>query len=433
MSDQPITVSLYGETVGYLAVEGAGKISFEYEPSFVNSGLQISPKHLPLENRIFSFPELSRTPGFEGLPGVFADSLPDSYGSKVIEEFFKKRGILPTDITPFARLLYVGRRGMGALEYEPEEDLKLKSGEDYDIATLWQKSRNVIEGRVEDDTDGIFRYGGSAGGARAKAVILFNPDTREFKTPGKTFGTIADVKDGFSNWVLKFDGIIPEKPELDEPQAWERIEYIYNIMAKRADIDVPPVDFVEENGRFHFLVKRFDRDEGRRIHMHTLGGLLHKTHHDQQAVDYSVFFATLQNLTQDAVEMREAFRRMVFNVLAQNLDDHVKNISFLMAEDGAWRLSPAYDLVWCSLKHPTFARGHQMTVAGRALEITGTVMKDLAKQYSITKPNEIIEEVIEVLSGFEDLAKKYGVKELFIDKYNQVSQALVETRELADQ
>jgi serine/threonine-protein kinase HipA len=122
---------------------------------------------------------------------------------------------------------------------------------------------------------------------------------------------------------------------------------------------------------------------------------------------------------------------MVFNVLAQNLDDHVKNISFLMAEDGTWRLSPAYDLVWCSLQHPTFARGHQMTVAGRALEITGTLMKDLAKQYSITKPNEVIEEVIEALSGFEDLAKKYGVKELFTDKYNQVSQALVESRKLA--
>lgn len=419
-----IKVKLFDHFVGIMLEDDTGKVLFEYNKKFVNSGLEISPFKLSLEEgTVFVFNEL-RKKSFMGLPGVFADSLPDAWGSKVIQEYFKKKGIPATEIPLFARLLYIGRRGMGALEYEPEIKLD-HTEEEIEVTELWLKSRKVLEGKIEKHTDDIFKYGGSAGGARAKAVINWEQESGSFRLPGKK------ENEEFPPWLIKFDGIVPEMPHLSGPMPWERTEYVYNLMAKEAGIQIPEIDYVTEGERFHFIVKRFDRGEFdkrkskfKKVHMHTLGGLLHIDHNDSRASSYEVYLNTIQGLTKDNFQVREGFRRMVFNVLTQNWDDHVKNFSFLLDEDEIWRISPSYDTVFTPREHPWFAKGHQMTVNGKSMDISRPDIITVAKNFNIKKPDIIINEVVEAVDRFSDLASEFEISTLFPHHFERVRKAI---------
>ncbi len=419
-----IKVTLFDRFVGIMLEDDTGRVLFEYNRKFVESGLEISPFKVPLEEgTVFTFNEL-RKKSFRGLPGVFADSLPDAWGSKVIREYFKRKGIPATEIPLFSRLLYIGKRGMGALEYEPE--IKLDHTEqEIEISELWLKSRKVLEGTIENHTDDIFKYGGSAGGARAKAIINWDRKSGSFRLPGKKENR------EYPPWLIKFDGIVPEMPQLSDPLPWERTEYVYNLMAKEAGIQIPEIEYITEGERFHFAIKRFDRGEFAprkntftKFHMHTMGGLLHIDHNDSRLASYEVYLNTIQGLTRDNVQVREGFRRMVFNVLTQNWDDHVKNFSFLLAEDGNWRISPSYDTVFTPKEHAWFAKGHQMTINGKSLDISRADVVAVAENFNVKKPDMIINEVVKAVDRFSDLAGEYEIATLFPDHFDSVRKAL---------
>lgn len=419
-----IKIKLFDRFVGIILEDDTGKVLFEYNKKFVNSGFEISPFKLPLEEgTVFVFNEL-RKKSFMGLPGVFADSLPDAWGSKVIQEYFKKQGIPATGIPLFSRFLYIGRRGMGALEYEPEIKLD-HAEEEIELTELWLQSRRVLEGKIKNHTDAIFKYGGSAGGARAKAVINWNQKSGSFRLPGKK------ENEGFPPWLIKFDGIVPDMPHLSGPMPWERTEYVYNLMAKEAGIQIPETDYVTEGERFHFMVKRFDRGEFdkrkrkfKKVHLHTLGGLLHIDHNDSRVSSYEVYLNTIQGLTRDNSQVREGFRRMVFNVLTQNWDDHVKNFSFLSDEDGVWRISPSYDTVFTPREHPWFAKGHQMTVNGKSMDISRADILAVAGKFNIKKPDIITNEVVKAVDRFSDLAREFEISTLFPTHFEKVKKAI---------
>ncbi|MCP4367759.1 MAG: type II toxin-antitoxin system HipA family toxin [Deltaproteobacteria bacterium] len=421
---EKVKVKLFDRFVGIMLEDDTGRVLFEYNEKYVNSGPEISPIKLPLEEgTVFVFNEL-RKKSFMGLPGVFADSLPDAWGSKVIQEYFKQKGIPSAEIPLFSRLLYIGHRGMGALEYEPEIKLD-HTEEEIEITELWLKSRKVLEGKIEKHTDDIFKYGGSAGGARAKAVINWDRKSGSFRLPGKK------ENEGFPPWLIKFDGIVPEMPHLSDPMPWERTEYVYNLMAKEAGIRIPEIGYITEGARFHFMVKRFDRgkfdkrkSKFRKFHMHTLGGLMHMDHNDSRMSSYEIYLNTIQGLTKDNSQVREGFRRMVFNILVQNWDDHVKNFSFLMDEDGIWRISPSYDMVFTPREHPWFSKGHQMTINGKSMDISRADILTVAGNFNVKKPDIIINEVMEAVDGYSDLAGEFEISTLFPQHFEKVKKAI---------
>ena len=343
--------------------------AFQYTSDFIESGIAVAPLTMPLRSAAYEFSTLPRA-SFHGLPGLLADSLPDRFGHQVIDAWLATQGREPQSMNPVERLCYVGERAMGALEFQPSmaasrnSDNSLQLDSLVELANLVVNERSVLQGRLtgRDDSEAlsdILRVGTSAGGARAKAVLLWNEHSGEFRS-----GQVGTPPAGFSHWLLKFDGIHNNRDkELADPQGFGRIEYAYALMARDAGIVMPEARLYEENGRAHFMVKRFDRDAaGGKRHMQSLAALRHFDYNNSGAYSYEQALLTIRQLGLPASDVEQQVRRAFFNVLARNQDDHVKNIAFLMDKRGEWRLSPAFDLVYSYNPSGAWTSRHQMSL-----------------------------------------------------------------------
>lgn len=400
-------VRLWGRTLGGVAELDDGAIVFEYDDAFRNSGLEISPLHLPLSlGGPTRFDELRRKDAFRGLPGVLADALPDAFGTQVIRAYYSARGEVAKAFSPVQHLLYVGTRAIGALTFHPAEDLPLQAAEDeaLEVAQLVADARRIIAGHADVTIPEIYRVGSSAGGMRPKAVVLFQPDTREIRS------AFAPAQPGDVPAIVKFDGVGDAAVErrLGEPQPFNRVEAAYSDMARTAGLDVPPLYLLESaEGHAHLVVPRFDRVEAGPLHQHTLGGLLHVDYNDPGASSYEEYLRMILRLGMPHGQVLEGFRRMVFNVFAVNQDDHVKNLSFHMDPEGRWRLTPAYDL--------TFAKGggwtasHQMRVNDKRAGLVRADLLAVAEAFGIRAPSRIIDGVRDAVADWPVRARGRGV------------------------
>jgi len=397
-------VRLWNQRVGALAEEN-GTISFEYDPQFIGSGLEISPFEMPLSNRIYT--HRNRDVAFQGLMGVFADSLPDKFGNAVIEQYFRnKSGIQAYELSAIQKLLYVGKRATGALEYLPAESTANENVMlPLEIANLVKEARQLIQGDLHVKSADIMQVGVSAGGQYPKAVIAWNPETNDVIS-----GLGQQPPAGYQLWIIKFDGT------QDEPQEFGKLEYAYSLMAKAAGIDMANTFLLHENNRAHFMVQRFDRtgaEHNVKLHMTSLCGLLHKDYNAPRLLDYEDFLRATLALTNSRAEQLKAYRRMIFNVLARNQDDHTKNFAYLMDSSGQWTLSPAFDLTYAHGNH--FTARHQMTVNGKDDLITRDDLVRLADKLNIEAAEECIREVNDAITDWQTFADQAGLSTNFRD------------------
>ena len=409
------TVNIWNQFAGVVLWDETTETgSFEFDVSFLKTRLDLSPLMMPLNelergNMIWSFPGLPKQT-YHGLPGLLADSLPDKFGNELIDAWLVKQGRTPESMNPVERLCYIGKRGMGALEYEPatQQTDNRSTGLDIDeLVTLAKEAMEVKRGLHinMNDKDGlldIIKVGTSAGGARAKAVIAFNETTEEVRS-GQT-----DVPDGFSHWLIKLDGVTNN--ELGDPKNYGRIEYAYYNMARACGIDMAESKLMEKNGRAHFMTRRFDRPQGNeKLHMQTLCGLAHYDYNQPATYSYEQAFQVMRNLMLEPADAEQLFRRMVFNVLARNQDDHTKNISFLMDKEGTWKLSPAYDVTYAYDPSNMWLSQHQLSVNGKRKEIKQADLLHIAKEISLKKGKAIIEETGAAISQWPAFAKDAGI------------------------
>lgn len=409
-------VFLWGDQVGILNENVNGRISFVFNDQFLTKGLAISPFSLANKKGVFEFPELSSVKTFSGLPGVFADSLPDTFGNKVIEEYFRREGVVNAWLSPIQKLLYIGDRAMGALEYRPSILNKtIQDDQAIEIKSLVESARKLIEGDTSEAINEIMRVGSSAGGARAKALILINRELNRVKSG------FAKPDSNDEHWLIKFDGIPSANTADNQAKPYNRIEYTYALLAKSLGVNMSEVDYVEgESGLFHFMTKRFDRTQDhQKIHMHSLGGLTHNDYNMPQAFSYDSLFRAIRKLNLPYDDIVQAFKLMVFNIVGRNQDDHVKNISFLMANDGTWRLAPAYDLTFSA--GSGYTKQHQLTLNGKGDYFDIKDFDNIANMYDISNWKEIIEHTTDAFSNWSVLAKEYDVNQ---EKINHVASFL---------
>ena len=384
--------------------------SFEYTPGFATGSLDLSPLMMPVRQRqVYQFPSLSHDT-FIGLPGLLADALPDAFGKALLDRWLASVG--RTFANPVERLCYQGKRSMGALEFVPAQDNYLEQGTKLEIDSLVEVAREVLDEKKKLDVNinentkeaiaNIIRVGTSAGGQRAKAVIAYNEATGEVRS-----GQI-DVPDGFSHWLLKLDGVT--NAELGDPKHYGQIEYVYYLMARAAGINMSECRLLEENGRAHFMTRRFDRQDGNeKVHMQTLCGIAHYDYKMLHAYSYEQTFQVMRRLRLPYSQAEEMYRRMVFNVIARNQDDHTKNISFLMDKRGKWSLSPAYDMSWSYNPNGAWTSMHQMSINNKWDDITREDLMALAKNVNIKQPGEIIEQVKDGVAQWPRLAKEFNI------------------------
>ena len=426
--DRVIKVTLWGEEVAAVVWDGGRDVAvLEFFDSFIQSKYDLAPLTMPIEDlqrgeRIFSFPALSGQT-FRGLPGLIADSLPDDYGNSVIDEWFSKKG-LAMNITPVDRLMYIGKRGMGALEYEPvmAEQL-LNESTTIEIAELAAIAGNILNEREKFKANlsenkreliEVLKVGTSAGGAKPKAIIAYNEATNELRS-----GQVK-APAGFSYWLLKFDGVEGGKIK-DNPAGIGRIEYAYHKMAVDCGIRMTECRLWNEGQRAHFMTKRFDRnEEGEKIHIQTLCGIAH--YDRDKRYSYEQVFQVMRKLYLPYPEMEQMYRRMIFNVMERNHYDHTKNHSFVMDKEGNWSLSPAYDLCYSYSPSGTWTRLHQLSVNGKRDEFTYNDLLEVAGKADIRNPREIVEQISEVIVRW----KQYAIATEVPDNYTrQISENLI--------
>lgn len=404
-------IYLWGQHAGTVAWdENYQAASFEFTPAFASGQWDISPLMMPVRQRqIYQFPSLNKDT-FIGLPGLLADALPDAFGKALLDKWLASMG--RTFANPVERLCYQGKRSMGALEFVPAQDNYLEQGTKLEIDSLVEVAREVLDEKKKLDVNvnentkeaiaNIIRVGTSAGGQRAKAVIAYNEKTGEVRS-----GQI-DVPDGFSHWLLKLDGVT--NAELGDPRHYGQIEYVYYLMARAAGINMTECRLLEENGRAHFMTRRFDRLSGNeKIHMQTLCGIAHYDYKMLHAYSYEQAFQVMRRLRLPYSQAEEMFRRMVFNVIARNQDDHTKNISFLMDKNGRWSLSPAYDMSWSYNPKGAWTAKHLMSVNGKWDDITRADLLALAQNVNIRQADAIIEQVKDGVSKWRTFATQYGI------------------------
>jgi len=411
-------VMLWGKEIGAVAWDDDRQYAtFEYTSSFLKDGFDVSPIVMPRRQGIFSFPELDRKT-FYGLPGMLADSIPDKFGNALIDAWLARQGRAKEDFSPVERLCYIASRGMGALEFRPALRPQEKKAVPIQIEEIIKLAQYVIDNRTEmlvnlKDKDKaletIIRIGTSAGGARAKALIAWNRETNEIRS-----GQVPPSK-GFEPWIMKFDGV--NDLALGMSQGYGRIEYAYHRMAIDAGIKMSECHLYEENGRAHFMTRRFDREfNGDKIHMQSLCAIAHYDFNMAGAYGYEQAFSMIQKLDLGYDTLEEMYRRMVFNVIARNQDDHTKNIAFLMEGNGMWRLSPAFDVIWAYNSSGTWTNQHQMTINGKRDGFARADLLAPAKQFGIKNAGAILEEVVESVSKWPMVAGEVGVPSTMIDK-----------------
>ncbi len=411
-------VRLWGRMIGAVSLdEATDSAAFEYAPEFVGSGIQLAPLMMPLSAQIYRFPGLPRTT-FHGLPGLLADSLPDRFGNALIDTWLATQGRKPESFNAVERLCYVGARGMGALVFAPAQGPLPQAARRIEIVALVNlasdvlRERNGLKGSFRtaarrNALNDILRVGTSAGGARAKAVIAWNPQTNEVRS-----GQV-DAGSGFGYWLLKFDGVSGNRDkEVEDPQGYGAIEYAYALMAQAAGITMTECRLLEEGGRRHFMTRRFDRTEsGGKLHMQSLGALAHFDYNQAGAYSYEQALQVIRQLELPMASLEEQFRRMAFNVVARNQDDHVKNIAFLMDREGQWSLAPAFDLIYSYNPGGDWTARHQMTLNGKRDDFTLADFRACAKSAMLKRGRDklLLEEVIAAVARWPEFAKKAGV------------------------
>jgi serine/threonine-protein kinase HipA len=408
-----VEVRIWEQSVGAVApLQGKpGFYEFQYTPAFENSGLELSPLRMKLKTKHrFSFPELA--PGtFHGLPGLLADALPDTFGNALIDEYLTRHGTRTEEITTLQRLVYVGRRAMGALEFEPAiaETRSPAVSVPLDMAHLVEDARHALRGELGKIAQEILDVGSSAGGARAKAVIGWNPQTNEVVS-GQ-----FDLLHGYEHWLLKFD--LGCDGVLSNSAGFGRIEYAHYLMALEAGIEMSESRLLEEGGRAHFMTKRFDRRGNDKVHVQSLCGLMHLDFNTPYVHGYEQYLRAVLELKLDAPALEQAWLRCVFNVAAVNCDDHTKNLAFMLDETGNWDIAPAYDT--CFSHNPAagkWTRQHQMLVGGKAWDITDADLIALADTFDIRKPTELLERVAGAVARWPEFARRAGVPRAEINR-----------------
>jgi serine/threonine-protein kinase HipA len=422
-------VNLWGRTIGAVSLlEGDDVAAFEYDVQFAQSGIQVAPIVMPLSRRVYRFPELSRLT-FLGLPGMLADSLPDKFGNALINAWLASQGRQPDSFNAVERLYYTGERGMGALEFAPamgpkkaRQTARIEVDKLVELASEVLTNRNNLQASFENEDKAaalgdILRVGTSAGGARAKAVIAWNPKTNEVRS-----GQVQ-ASDGFEYWMLKFDGVSGNKDkELEDPKGYGVIEYAYYLMAQTCGIDISECRLFEEGGRRHFMTRRFDRlPGGEKLHMQSLGALAHYDFNMAGAYSYEQALLVIRQLQLPMQAIEQQYRRMVFNIVARNQDDHVKNIAFLMDKKGSWSLSPAFDVTYSFNPVGAWTASHQMTMNGKRENFTMNDFKACAKVASMKRgrAEAIIDEVQATVSRWRSFADEAGVPDAVRESIHQ--------------
>jgi len=421
-------IKIWGEWVGAVRWDGSQQLGyFQYDTKFIQKGWDLSPLKMPISQgtQIYSFPELrigrnETLDTFKGLPGLLADVLPDKYGNRLISTWLAQQGRTENSMNPVEKLCFIGTRGMGALEFEPatiKTSTRNFSLEFDGLVELAKKMLHDREGFLthlsKDEEKAmmeILKIGTSAGGARPKAVIAYNRKTGEIKS-GQGI-----IPKGFEHWLLKLDGVSGE--QFGESSGWGRVEYAYYLMAKDCKIEISECRLLEENGRAHFMTKRFDRDGNIKHHTQSLCGMQHYDFNDMYGYSYEQVFQTMRLLYLTYPEAEQMFRRMVFNVLATNFDDHTKNFSFILKKDDRWRLAPAYDL--CFSFDPTnhWVNKQTLSINGKRLEITKEDLMTIAKNNNIKKGDKIIDEMNSIIKSWTTYASQANVNNVLKKKIN---------------
>lgn len=407
-----IEVYAWGVFVGAIALDPRlGYYVFAYDKGFGRTGIQLAPLHMPADDseRLFVFTDLPEAT-YRRLPALLADALPDEFGNALIDKYLAERGLAKPQITPLDRLAYMGRRAMGALEFKPARGPQTKTPTALEMGRLVAMARKAVAGDLEDDSAAeaalrsIIEVGTSANGARAKAVIGWNRRTSEIRS-----GQFA-LLPGFEYWLLKFDGMGTDR-ELGQSRDFGRIEYAYYLMAKQAGIAIPESRLLEENGRAHFMTRRFDReDDGTKHHLQSLCAMDHLDFKKKSANSYEQLFMTMRQLKLGHAADVEAFRRMALNVMGRNCDDHTKNFSFLLRKGGAWELSPAYDITFAHNPKGDWTSQHLMSVNGKFAEITRGDCLALADRFGTGEATSLLDQVRRVVEDWPAFAKKAGVR-----------------------
>ncbi len=397
---------------------------FQYSPDFLKSGIEVSPIMMPLKEGNYQFPSLSKET-FKRLPGLLADSLPDKFGNALIDAWLARQSRTPESFNPVERLCYIGSQGMGALEFLPTIAGAPTTNRSVQVEELVRLSNQVLTERAsptgqftsEDDKEviqDILRVGTSAGGARAKAILAWNEATGEFRS-----GQL-ESDSGFTQWIVKFDGISNNKDkELADPQGYGLIEYAYSLMAKKAGINMTRCRLHKEGGRAHFMTQRFDRTEkGGKLHMQSLSALRHYDFNLAGAYSYEQAIQTMKQLQLPFKQIEEQLRRAVFNVIARNQDDHVKNIAFLMNRDGEWELSPAFNVAYSYNPSGAWTSQHQMSINGKRDDFDLMDLLALANIGGIKarRAREIVSQVDMAVRDWKEHASEAGVSKNVANK-----------------
>ena len=427
-----ITITYQDDVVGAVSFDTEkGLGAFEYDPGFIKKGIELSPIKMPLSNRIYSFPELDFNT-FKGLPGLIADSLPDDFGNAVLNAWVAGQGRSPSDITPLQRLQYTGKRGMGALEYAPATKLRsLNASQQVEIQSLVSIAQEILDLRGnfevelkqsgQDDREAmmsLLSVGMSAGGARPKAVLAFNEDFTQVRS-GQ-----AKVPSGFTHYLMKFDGVSEHNKNQEtfgDPLGYGAMEFVYHLMAKKCGVDMMPCRLLHEGNRRHFITQRFDRNKNTKVHVQTLNGLAHVDYKKPGAFSYEELFGIARQLKLSAVEAEQLFKRMTFNIIARNHDDHSKNFAFILKKD-KWSLAPAYDLAYSYKPGSKWVNSHWMSLNGKRDKFTRSDFYSLEKLspiFSKKKIDDIIDATIEHISTWRQLAEEWDVPKTLIDEIQE--------------
>jgi serine/threonine-protein kinase HipA len=409
-----LEVLIWGQRVGAVAPDPRlGAYVFAWAPEWKRTGIELAPLTMPLAERRpgFVFPDLPKA-SFHRLPGMLADALPDDFGNALIDAWMAQRGIAKSEVTELDRLSYMGKRGTGALEFRPARGSHAESSDPLEMKAMVESVRRLVGGGLSSDAEaqealaGIIRVGTSAGGARAKAVVAWNPETNVLRS-GQ-----FDAAPGFEHWLLKFDGIARDA-ELGASDHYGRIEYAYSLMARRAGLAMAPCRLLEENGRAHFMTRRFDRDvrDGQTIkhHAQTLCGIDHIDFRQRGANAYAQLFLAARRLGLAEGAPEEIFRRMAFNVMARNCDDHTKNFAFLLKQGGTWELAPAYDVTHAYNPRGEWTYQHLMSVHGKFSEITAEDLLADADRFEVRRPKDLLKDVREAVQAWPEFAKQAGL------------------------
>lgn len=420
MIDRAI-VKIWGLTVGAVLWNDDMQVaSFEYDPKFVQRGYELSPLKMPSqESIIYNFPELrlkrmGAENTFNGLPGLLADTLPDRYGNRLINTWLAQQGRPEDSMNPIEKLCFIGTRGMGALEFEPATNKRIQSFDIIidsliEVATDMLNKREKFRTNVQKDElkamQDILTIGTSAGGARAKAIIAYNENTGDVKS-GQTI-----APKGFEHYLIKLDGV--DDTQFGTSKGYGRVEMAYYLMATASGIDMMYSKLLEENGRAHFMTRRFDRENGDiKHHVQTLCAMQHYDYNEVGLYSYEQLFQTMRLLRLPYTQAEQVFRRMVFNVIARNCDDHTKNFAFLLRQESDWEISPAYDICHAYRPGSDWVSKHALSLNGKREGITREDFIAIAKSINIKKPNVIIDEINSMVQDWDSYAKKAGVSEV---------------------